>query len=72
MSLAVARPESSAAWRCSAAFRVTCSTSPGKSNCSIAVVTPLSTASSDGYAGRSEAGRIAWTPLSTRVGEGRL
>ena len=71
-SLAVALPASNAAWRCWSAFNVISSTEAGNSSFSISADTPDSTASSDGYAGRSVAGTIARTPLSTRAGEGRL
>jgi hypothetical protein len=44
----------------------------GNSSRIISVDTPDSTASSDGYDGRSVVGISAWTPESTREGEGRL
>ena len=47
-SLAVARPESSAASRCSAALRLISSTLVGNSSLSSSAVTPESTASSEG------------------------
>ena len=68
----MALPDQSAALRCSAAFRVTSSTAAGNSAFSISTVTPESTASSDGYDGRSEIGISAVIALSVFVGDRRL
>ena len=72
MSLAVARPPTSAASRCSPARSVISSTAAGNSSRSSSVATPDTTASSDGYAGTPVAGSSARTPLSTWCGAGRL
>jgi hypothetical protein len=72
MSLGDALPDHSAALRCSAAFSVISSTAAGNRALSISTVTPDSTASSEGYAGRSVTGTRAMIRLSTLAGEARL
>src|SRR5687767_3113634 len=72
MSLADALPDHSAALRCSAALSVISSTAAGNNALSSSTVTPDSTASSEGYAGRSVIGTSAWTALSTLAGDARL
>jgi hypothetical protein len=72
MSLADALPDQSAAFRCSAASSVISSSAAGKSAFSISTVTPDSTASSDGYAGRSDTGINAPMRASTLAGDARL
>src|SRR5258705_6291552 len=71
-SLAVALPDQSAAFRCSAALRVTSSTAAGNSVFSISTVTPDMTASSDGYDGSPDIGISAVIELSFFAGDSRL
>src|SRR3989454_430797 len=71
ISLAAALPDHSATLRCSAARWVISATAAGKRTFSISTVTPDSTASSEGYAGKSPTGINARMPPSIRAGDRR-
>src|SRR5688572_16953450 len=70
ISLDVALPDHNAASRCSSAFRVISSTAAGNSSFRISAVTPESTASYEGYAGRSVSGIRDLISESVLYGDG--
>ena len=72
LPLGVAFPVIRANSCCSFTLLVISAIPVGKSILRTTKATPASTASSEGYAGRSLVGTTAWIPLSTLEGDGRL